>query len=331
MDLVENISDALYYIYGNTDPSEDVDQHPELGKVDVAAASAIRGQDLGSILDVLRETNSDKGEEISGTDEYKRAYEGVMTANICLQNMRGEVKQGWYDSQNDEYINQLRKSCDAIENYLTAKSKGVFFKHPVTPKGKKRYACMENARKILDVAINHYKLIETENDDKEVDTSGVRANSLMMDYFQKNQIRKLSNDRGLDSVEIAEDLNEVVYFLNERLFEKDKLGTFIYSYKIHAMDVSVKALLMRRGTAASDRALTRVFKLGGSNLGEQLTMAYDLLEKVDAMAEAVYKSVDEVNVVTNKEELVGYKRDILSLIRMLNFDRSVLREDLKRL
>lgn len=331
-DLVKS---TLLLKYGNEDVSDMAGWGREYGGEDAAKSNTIKGQDLNSILSLLNETNSGGEKDPSGTDEYKAAYRAVVSAAGIMNDLKDYVRLDSYDKgYADALIYGLRGNLASIEDYLHAKSKGIFFKHPITPKGKKRYACMQNALRIIDAAILHYDRIDTRHDDEAIDVEAATANQHKAIGFiitdQKDKIRK-----GLDHSEVVSDIITVAKYMDETLFNLDNLTAFLSMYKSNALEVPVKAILMRENTPDANKAVAEAFKLGGPDLSNQLKLAYKLLRQVDTMADELWKGVavrDKVENATppNKELLMQSKKEILKSIRQLNIYREINAKGLNR-
>ncbi len=330
------IKSTLGVIYDNEDVSELAGEDKEYGGEDAAAANRIGGQTLDSILSKLNETNSGGGDDPSGSAEYKAAYKAVEEANYSFKYLKNTITDDSYnkeDAMSD--INRLRGFQTTIGEYLAAKSKGVFFKHPITPKGKKRYACMQNAFHIVDAVIMHYDGIDTRHDNDAIDYKAATANQQGQSSFdvtaQNDNLKK-----GLDNPEVVHEVIKVASYMGETFFNLDKLTAFLTMYKSNALEIPVKALLMRENTPAANSTIASAFKLGGPDLSNQLKLAYKLLREVDKLADELWKNVEPNNQGGNTsapdaQALRDSKKDILKYIRELNIYREINAKGLKRL
>lgn len=336
MGYIEDIiKSTLGVIYDNEDVSSLAGEDKTYGGEEAAAANRIKGQDLNSILSLLNETNSGGEEEPTGTDEYKAAYRAVVSAAGIMDDLKAYVRLDSYDKgYADALIYGLRGNLASIEDYLHAKSKGIFFKHPITPKGKKRFACMQNALRIIDAAILHYDGIDTRHDNEAIDDKAVTANQQKQSSFevteQNDKLRK-----GLDHSEVVHEVITVAAHMGENFFNLDNLTAFLTMYKHNALEIPVKALLMRENTPAANSTVASAFKLGGPDLSNQLKLAYKLLREVDKLADELWKNVESKSSESNAtspdaQVLRDSKKDILKYIRQLNIYREINAKGLNR-
>lgn len=331
MGLIDRIKNQLGIVSGNDEDVQEADDKQQYGGEDAAIASQIKGRDLNSILSLLNETNSGEGDDISGSDEYKAAYMAVVKANGYVTWLADSITRDTYNFQERDYfVNELKECQVAINNYTAAKSKGVFFKHPITTKGKKRLACMQNASNIIEAAIEHFDGIYTGNDNEEFDKSYIRNATIHLynpsEDTTNTQMAKLGEGKGLGSKQVEEDIHSMARYISEVLFSPDILHQLLQEYKTNALEVSVKALLIKKNTPDANKTLVSAFNLGGPNLGDQLKTSYEFLKKLDLFADELWKVVGSEESPASQPDkalLLEYKKDLLKLIRTLNLYRKI--------
>lgn len=339
MGLVDDIQQALTNVYGEENPQQGQALNPDLGEGDAEAAAETRGLDLTSILQVLQETNFAGKKETTGTNEYIQAFDGVKNAVVILQALKQFLISDKFSMDGaEQYLDALSASYVAVEKYLTEKERGIFFKQPITRKGKKRYACMKNAHKIMEAAFSYFEGLDNEKDDQAIDASKVTpSKEVGTNAYRKVQLGQLGDarNRGLDNQMLINEVKIVSRFLHDDLFEPGKLTEFLENYKARAYEIPVKAVLMRKGTPAANRCLVKAMGLGGSNLVAQLTFAYQLLEAVDKMADDFWKHIigddDGVKTEINADTMMKHKKYILKLIRILDLEKELNVKKLERL
>lgn len=318
----------------NDDSPESSTDEEKFGGIDIEVAQNLKGQDFGSILTLLNETNSGGKDDPSGSSEYKAAYRAVEDANRSLTLLRDSINNDHFGHQEEKQSMEKLYDCKlSISRYLSVNSKGIFFKHPITPKGKKRYACMENALNIIDASLDHYRGIKTTNDAAAINVEAVTSVQRPGQIYTQSQLAELSRATGFDGRGVTESIYNVAQHMSETFFDIENLTSFLSDYKMVGNEVAIKALLMQAYTPAANKAIVNAFKLGGPNLAEQLETTYELLKAIDKMADELWKKVapnEDSDSEPNAELLLEYKKQILKLIRKLNIDREIQAREYNR-